>query len=191
MAQKFYAIGWADAMTRDLKPELKQFLFDRMGTPEVVLAHAALACVGVKETKPNGGPLVELFQSTVGDARGESWCLSFVQSMIAYVEEMTGAKSPLNATEWVAELVKGNDHPALWRSEPRQGLLAVWLDQASLRGHIGIVAAPPSVAGWFYTVEGNTVARLGSQREGDGVYVRERFTGPLGSMAFKGFLRAF
>ena len=64
----------------------------------VLLVEAAKACVGIREaTNRNDGPMVELIQSTVGGSNREAWCLSFVQTMVAYVELRSKLVSRLEA----------------------------------------------------------------------------------------------
>jgi len=62
-----------------------------------------LACeslVGVREKSGrNDGPIVELIQETIGRAQGEFWCMSYVQSCLAYAEVKTGIDSPIFASE--------------------------------------------------------------------------------------------
>lgn len=61
---------------------------------------AAEACVGIKESGGNNkGPMVELIQETIDGADREPWCMSFVQTCLAYAEKKTGIKSPIAAGE--------------------------------------------------------------------------------------------
>jgi hypothetical protein len=176
---------------RHINPKLKSYLEQALSTPEHLLCAAALACVGIhEEGGDNRGELVELFQETVGVAEREAWCLSFIQSLIAFVE----------ATAWFPKLseIPATEHClTLWQTapqglrlaEPQSGCIALWQHGSTQNGHAEIVLGVLS-GGSLLTVGGNTGDGSGIVREGDGVYLRLR---PRKSGDFKelGFLKVF
>ncbi len=152
------------------------------------MIHAALSCVGIKEVGPdNCGLEVELFQSTVSKPEAQSWCLSFLQSLIAFSESAYNVESHLPATESVS---------ALWDSAPGElklvapmvGAIVCWAKNGSTLGHCGLVVGlgPEGI----FTVEGNTNDGATLEREGDGVYLRAR-PRTFKTMHELGFLRVF
>lgn len=161
----------------------------RLRDPSALLAHAATQCIGIVEeaSRPNRGRFVELFQRTIGPASGEPWCMSFVQSLVAFVEEICGP-SLLPATEGCLEALRLA--PESIRTEsPRQGDLIIWRHGKGPQGHVGVILkVEPTI---FKTVEGNTGTGEGIVREGDGVYARTRSKDPPGTMKIGGFLSPF
>src|SRR5574343_9032 len=58
------------------------------------------SCVGIREKGGNNsGPMVELIQETIDGADKDPWCMSLVQTCIAYAEKRTGKSSPIFASE--------------------------------------------------------------------------------------------
>lgn len=102
---------------------------------------AAQACVGIRESGNNSGPMVKLIQETVGIAQGEAWCMSFVQSMIAYVEVKLGIKSPLKATEGCTDLWDSSNSNLKVKIQPNPGAVIIWRHDGTWRGHTGILYA--------------------------------------------------
>lgn len=151
---------------------------------------------------PNKGQVVEQFQKAVdGKAQGEPWCVGFVQYCVKRVDSLADALARAN-TSMRSRLYQSELATEVWHKSPRElrllgptpGAIVVWArlvdGKPSWQGHIGIVtglsAAPhePDT-----TVEGNTSSGVqGSQREGDGVYERERRDYELPGFVKLGFL---
>lgn len=162
-------------MARFLAPRLKEYLDDELSkaivNPLSCFLEAAHACVGImEEGGDNRGPMVEAFQATIGGACGESWCVSFVQALTAYVEERFGVVSNLPLTEHVL---------TFWDSAPKGSKftdaskvqacdLILWHYMGTQNGHLGIVKTAPY--GLFETIEGNTSPTGIVEREGNGVF---------------------
>lgn len=152
-----------------------------------MLLLTALSCLSITEERSdNRGEMVELFQSTIGKAEGEPWCLSFIQSCVAYVEDF-GFKSGLFPSEhcltvWTNSLCR---RPI----EPVAGDVVIYQMGDTTKGHAEIITQV--FLNSFQTIGGNTSNVNGIDRDGDGVYrkIRARQTGEK----FKtlGFLRIF
>lgn len=190
---------------RNLKPELLEYLDAKLATdpvakaaiqindPITLMLQAARACVGIREEGGNNcGTLVELFQETIGDAEGEPWCMSFVQSMVAYAEEKTRIGSHLFASEHC--LTVWNQSQPLVTKSPKPGSIVVWRHQGTDNGHTGILDELCH-GKTMLTFEGNTESGLNSngavERDGGGVYHSSRNQGGTGSMVVVGFLNPF
>lgn len=148
---------------------------------------AAESCVGIKEVGNNSGPMVTLIQETVDGPDHVAWCMSFVQTALAYAEKKTGIKSPIAASEHV--LTTWNDSPKTCRVKkvPAVGAIIIWRHGNTSSGHTGVMLE------WMDTkmnsVEGNTGS--GNMREGDGIYYKTRSTTGTGSLKVVGFLKPF
>lgn len=158
-------------------------------SPVILLLQTAQACVGITEVGgDNKGPMVEAFQSSVGTPEAQSWCMDFVQALVAYVELKCGIQSMLPVSEGVLPLWD-MAHEDLSPISPSPGDLILWQLGATPHGHCGIVTGmDPS---HYFTIEGNTSSAKEIDRNGDGVYSKTRLKG--GSVTFRqvGFLRAF
>jgi hypothetical protein len=152
-----------------------------------------------EEGGPNKGQAVERFQRAVdGKAEGEPWCLAFCFFCLKATDDLFDAMAlaslpghRLYPTEHV--LTAWGRSPLEARSDaPEAGALAVWQHvkdgQPTSSGHAGIVVDVLS-NGTFRTVEGNTSKPGGDQREGDGVYLKERTMGGLPGLRLLGFLK--
>ena len=162
-----------------------------------LLVGVAKTFVGFTEQGgPNKGQFVEWCQRAVdGVAAQEPWCLGFVQRCRLIVDGLGREighpeDSALPLTEWTVGLwQRAPENFRLERPEP--GCLVIWEHwqngAPSGKGHVGIVVAVrPN--GDVDTVEGNTSAGVGIQREGDGVYFRTRKRDGEGDMRVLGFL---
>lgn len=193
-------------MKRTLQPELFEWINKRVATdnlavhaveardPRALLIRVAHACIGVREEGDNSGHVVELFQRTIGRAEKESWCMSFVQSCIAYVEQKLGVMSPVIASEHC--LTVWQETPASQRVQnvPKEGAICIWQHGKTSQGHTGITATP--VANHlFHSYEGNTTGGVmpGGEivREGGGSYETVRSLDGAGDMHIVGFLKPF
>lgn len=176
-----------------------------IGPKHRALVWLARQFVGVTETTPNGGAMIERFQRAVdGVAEREPWCVGFVQhcakEVDALVDDVLGFNADnshkfdplrrtnvLPLTEWTIALWGA---PAAARSqEPSLGSVVVWRSLATpARGHCGIVVEVEGHANdkTIVTVEGNTGS--GDQREGDGVWTKRRVYGEIPGFARMGYV---
>lgn len=154
---------------------------------------AAESCVGIRENGgSNKGPMVELIQKTIGRAEGEPWCMSFVQTCLAYAELKTGVKSPVIPSEHCRTTWTATAKSLRVKARPGRYAIVVWGYEGKSSGHVGIVleaAYRNNVGTTFTTVEGNTNGR--GEREGDGVYFKTRDWFRTGSLVRLGFLKPF
>lgn len=160
-----------------------------------LFALALECCVGIREEGGNNkGKLVELIQKTIGDAERESWCMSFQQTGIAYVERKLGIVSKYPVSEHC--LTCWQDAPAELRVHisPLRGAIVIWQHGKTSNGHTGMVRQPP-IGDSFNAVEGNTeggfAANGAIERDGGGVYYTHRSTNGNGDMRVKGYLKPF
>jgi hypothetical protein len=144
--------------------------------PRLLMIEAAKVCVGIREkSNKNDGPMVELIQETIGSASGEAWCMSFVQTCIAYAEFKTGIHSRVEASEHCLTTWNRTSKMMRVKSHPLPGAIAIWRHGTSTSGHTGIVLGADQKI--FQAVEGNTSeGKAGDKivREGGGVYFTER-----------------
>jgi hypothetical protein len=192
---------------RDIKPAMIKFLDGKLskngmaqeaiaqGDARTLFRLAAEACVGIREEGGNNkGPMVKLIQETIGRAQAEAWCMSFVQTCIAYAELKTGKKSPLFASEHC--MTVWNKTPKLARVKifPLTGAVIIWQHGKGPAGHTGVFLESHKT-GQMLTVEGNTESGLRSdgslERDGGGVYKCSRSMKANGSMKVVGFLKPF
>lgn len=191
-------------MTRDLHPEMRDWLDHKCSEP----AHRALieadaracflfamrAMVGIREQGGNNrGRLVELIQETLGKAEGEPWCMSAVQTALAWAELRTGKKSPIFASEHCMTVWNETPKEQRVKSIPAPGAIIIWRHGAGPSGHTGVTASAVA-GGQFTAIEGNTESGLtaaGIVREGGGCYETRRNTFGVGSMKVVGFLKPF
>ena len=174
-------------MKRQLPFALKE-RFDglpRQKDPTSMLIAVARSCVGINMQQNQD--IVALFESTISRPLGQSWCLDFIQSCIAYVEQTFGIASPLAATELCMNL--WDTAPAQCKVDRKPGDLIIWQLNDSIHGHVGMYLSED--ANLYQTVEGNTSPAHYLENHGDGVYLKNRSKG--GSETFKelGFLRVF
>lgn len=147
----------------------------------------------------NKGQVVELFQAIIGGAVQEAWCVSFIQYCLRQVDDLYDQcglgiqpRSMMPRTESVVMLWKMT--PLGSRCEPFPGCIVLWEHYKNGRktglGHAGLVIRVENQAQRMTTIEGNTSpASKIIQREGDGVYQKERPIGDVGDMRLLGFLK--
>lgn len=144
--------------------------------PRQLMIEAAKACVGIREkTNNNDGPMVELIQETIGLAGNEAWCMSFVQTMIAYAEFKTKVESPIHPSEHCLTVWGKTPKKQRVKTHPLPGAIAIWQHGKSSNGHTGVVLGADNKV--FSAVEGNTTSgKAGDKivRDGGGVYFTER-----------------
>lgn len=176
---------------------------DPVSIKERLLIHEAKRWVGVTEVGGNNrGQLVEIFQKAVdGIACGEPWCMGFAQYCISAVDRAyaAGFGEPDSCTRSLIHrsehcLTVWNRSKELQLDKPKPGALCIWQKykdgKPTSQGHVGVVVGVND-DGTILTVEGNTSAGDGVQREGDGVWLKRRKLTTDGSMRVKGFLRVW
>lgn len=163
-----------------------------------IMRLAAQVCVGIREKGGNNrGPLVELIQETIGGHSQEAWCMSFVQTMIAYAELKTGIKSPLYVSEGCDQVWTESPKAQRVKIAPLAGAVVIWGHYNSkgqyTGGHTGILDSADDKT--FYAFEGNTTGGVSESdkviRDGGGVYHTKRSKSGNGDMKVRGFLKPF
>ncbi|MDT0632866.1 CHAP domain-containing protein [Rubrivirga litoralis] len=155
------------------------------GPSEVVRARpahldTALAYLGtVERGRNNRGPRVERFLGSVGLGPGNPWCAAYV----SYVLDVAGVRAPLDGRRRVirsglaarfitARSIRASEALRGTKKVP-SGAVVVWRKGNGPYGHAGFAVTWDGASG--ETVEGNTSSgQAGSQRDGDGVWRRER-----------------
>ena len=139
------------------------------------------------EEKENRGKYIDLFQQTTGAPLGSPWCMSFVQSLVAFIENRAGENKLPTGAGCVDVYTRAPDSMKV--VVPQRGDIIVWKHLDSMAGHCGIITR---VGAEFYaTIEGNTSGGKGIDRNGDGIYARQRSKKPAGTLQILGFLRPF
>lgn len=157
--------------------------------PRSLFIYAMLSCVGIKEKGGNNrGPMIQLIQETVGRAQGEAWCMSLVQTCLAYAELRCGIQSSLKATEGCMDLWSSTFKDQKVRYSPLPGAIVIWQHGDSWRGHTGVVKE--YLGDDMIVIEGNTSGGI-LNRDGDGVFINTRDTRGTGSMKVVGFIKPF
>lgn len=153
----------------------------------LVFGLAAESCVGIHESGGNNkGPLVEAIQRSIGKAQRQSWCMDFVECMLAYAELKTGIESPIFPSESCLEV--WNKTPLFKRVKvsPLKYAIILWRhDNDPGHGHTGIVIEPVKDS-HLLVVEGNTPGS-----NGDGVFLKRRDWIRNGDLKTLGFLKPF
>lgn len=190
---------------RQLDPKLTAFLDKKLAQngaaqdaikrkdARSLMIYAAESCVGIREEGSNRGPMVSLIQDTVDGPDHVAWCMSFVQTCIAYAELKTGVKSPIAAGEHCLTVWQSTPKAQRVKIVPLPGAIVIWQHGSSTSGHTGIVTEWKGKV--FEAVEGNTGGGITAKgtvvREGDGVYMTERNATGTGTMKVVGFLKPF
>jgi uncharacterized protein (TIGR02594 family) len=154
-----------------------------MTRAQLLIAEAS-KWIGVKEEGgDNKGETVEMFQRAVdGRAFQESWCASFAFYCLINTGGTDLFMSEHCLTVW-------NRSPKeLRRQKPEPGCLVVWQFEGTASGHMGIVKMVLSDT-QILTIEGNTSGASHIERNGGGVYLKQRASRPVtGRMKLVGFL---
>lgn len=164
--------------------------------PRALFIQVMKSFVGIRErTGNNDGTEVELLQETIGGHSHEAWCMSTVQSALAYVEVKLGIASPIAHSEHCLTVWSQTPKAQRVKSIPAAGAIVIWQHGTSMSGHTGITTLYSVSGGYMRCVEGNTTSGLrpdGSiEREGGGVYETKRDTHANGDMKVIGFLKPF
>jgi hypothetical protein len=193
---------------RDIKPAMIKFIDDKLAKnglaqkaieekdARTLFRLAAEACVGIREEGGNNrGPMVKLIQETIGSANAEAWCMSFMQTCIAYAEIKTGKVSPIYPSEHCMTTWNKTPKSARVKIFPLSGAIVIWQHGKGPAGHTGVFLEANESRTKMTTVEGNTSSGLladGSlNRDGGAVLVCNRSTKANGSMKVVGFLKPF
>jgi len=148
--------------------------------------------VGIREQGGNNqGPLVELIQETVGGHSGEAWCMSFVQTCLAYAEMVTGLKSPIPVSESCDFVYKNTPDEYVVKKLPAPNAIVIWI-KPNGTGHTGVLKEFNQKM--FTAIEGNTEKGIrGGKvvRDGGGVYFTERDYPGSKDFKVRGFLIPF
>jgi hypothetical protein len=148
---------------------------------------AAEACVGIKEEGGNNkGPLVSLFQDTVGGPDPWAWCMSAIQTWLAYAEVKTGKKSPVFASESCSETWLKTPKSSRVEISPAPGAITIWRKPDG-SGHTGVMLE--WMGNKFRSCEGNTSDA--NMRDGDCVALKVRSAKGTGNLKVIGFLKPF
>lgn len=193
-------------MKRELELKMLEFIDDRLAMnglylealknkdARTLMRLAAQACVGIKESGGNNkGPLVSLIQDTIGGPDHVAWCMSFVQTCIAYAELKTGKESPIFATEHCLTCWRETPVYQRVRILPLAGAIVIWQHGHGDAGHTGIVESCDGEN--MYCFEANTGGGVDPHgkvvREGDGIYHTHRSMHQIGDMHVLGYLKPF
>lgn len=162
-----------------------------------LLVHEARGWLGFTEQGgDNKGQAVELFQRFVdGLARGEPWCMAFVQFCCDQVDRTVDEFFSMSINHRCL-LYKSEHCLTTWNESPdhlrifvpEAGSIPIWQKGSLSSGHTGIVESVFDV-GQFYSLEGNTGPSSKVEREGDGVFRKLRTEEPMGAFHIKGYLR--
>lgn len=164
-----------------------------------LLVEVAACLVGIKEqTGNNDGFLVNEIQDTVGDRTESAWCMSFVQTCIAYVERKLNITSRFPEGEHCQTIWKYLPKDLIVKNIPLPGAIAIWAYPGTSSGHTEIVRDFRN-DGYFSAVGGNTSGSLVPvksgkdivNREGNGVFYTWRKIGVTGKMKLLGFAKPF
>lgn len=185
-------------MKRILDPKLKTWFDSRLLNPSPLpftdpkdpvkmLILTGCSTQGISESGDNQGPMIELFQSTIGRAEKEAWCLGLIQSLVAYVEGF-GFVSGLFPTEHC--LTAWANSACMRPIVPQAGDITIYRFGETSKGHAALITSISEKS--YRTLEGNTSPTADAiEREGDGVYLKTRPKGGIGEMKEMGFLRPF
>ncbi len=124
----------------------------------------------VREIGTNRGFWVERFLAAAGLGPGYPWCAAALTWSCDQLEIDRPPKGAAAVRNWVTWSIATGRH--LLTPRPERGDIVYWLNPDGT-GHIGIVSRVEGSK--VYTIEGNTSSgNQGSQRDGDGLYRRER-----------------
>ncbi len=192
-----------DDIERMLNPKLEEIIDQRITAlhglkpfgegPIEIMLRAAEVLVGEKEDPPgsNKGPIISLIQDTVGGSEPWAWCMSYVQTCVAYAEKKTGIKSELFPSEHCMSVWSAS--PKALRGPISRGAVAIWNYPPGQSGHTGLVQK------WAVTTmncfEGNTSKGFKPdgtiERDGGGVHYTVRSVYSLPKMKLVGFIKPF
>lgn len=187
-------------MRRELRLEMKTWLdkklenfgaaqeAKRLKDARSLFGYTFESMVGITESGGNNrGPLVSLIQDTVGGPDHVAWCMSAVQTALAYVEAELLITSPIAVSEHCMSVWSQTPKEQRVARVPGPYAIIIWQHGKGPAGHTGIVRRYRGDV--MDTSEANTGD--GSMRDGDGIYHRVRSTKANGEMRVVGFLKPF
>lgn len=136
----------------------------------------ALTYVGVTEaTGNNDGPEITKFLNSVGLNSGYAWCAAFVSYNLNVSEGIENPKiRSARARDFKVKQRIDAERVLMGIDTIHPGYIVGWEKGNTVFGHLGFVTHK-WVGKYGKTVEGNTSPGIhGSQRDGEGVYLRER-----------------
>jgi len=161
--------------------------FEKM-SPQQLLLKVAEAMVGIQEEGGNNaGKLVASIQKTIGTAEREPWCMSTVQTAVAIVEKWKRVKCNLPVSEHCQTVYNEASKKGYAVTDPRVCDVCIWIKKGTSNGHTGIIVVDGDST--LTTVEGNTGPSSGVDRDGDGVFKKNRDIKGYGNMQMRGFIR--
>lgn len=192
-------------MRRNIDPQFQKFLDDkilettiaatyRFHMPEILICEAADFCTRIKNSRKNPNyKLIKSMLFTNNDYNPERWCMSFVQSVIAYTEYKLFKNSPIFASDNVLDVWERTPHNLRNYDLPKPGMIAIWKHRTCNDGHVGIVTEIASDS--FVSIEGNVKSGRFDDKDieiGDsGVWPHVRKRSGASKMDLLGFLRVF
>lgn len=158
----------------------------------LLLIEEASKWIGTTEDKTKGdnkGKEVEMFQKAVdGVAAGEPWCMAFVQFCIKQIEEKYKIQCLVFKSEHCMTVLSKSQMKVV--KDPQPGDLMIWRFGNTMNGHVGIVKRILA-GGRVETIEGNTSDSESVERNGDGVFLKNRSLKGSEQMRVVGFIRPF
>lgn len=153
--------------------------------------YAAEACVGIVEEGGNnkGLYIVEIQKTVDGKAQREAYCMSAVQTWIAYVERKLGVHSTLFASEHCMTTWRKTPVSKRVKRIPAPGAIIIWKNGKTDSGHTGIVLDYQGTKSNMETLEANTGS--GNMRDGDGIYIKQRNKKKTGKLVIQGYIIPF
>jgi hypothetical protein len=143
-----------------------------------LLVEAARAMIHLQETDgENRSAEIDMMHRVTGVGMGEPWCMSFVQSCLAYVERRVGVASPLTLSAACVTVWNSSPKEMRVKSIPLAGAIVIWknVDNPN-RGHTGFVMDCDGTS--LKTIEGNTSPsndpNSAVDSDGDGVFMCHR-----------------
>lgn len=145
--------------------------------------------VGVKEIGNNRGLWIDRWNKRAGIGVGNPYCATFGKFCLDSAKAVTPTiRSPL-ATNWLRNKwpISAKDVYYGFNDVP-VGSCVIWRNGETINGHFGFFVK------WLgknklYTIEANTSSGIkGSQRDGNGVYNRERVLSPFAYFRIEGFV---
>lgn len=162
-----------------------------------LLKQEALRWVGVQEENGNNkGQLVEIFQRSVSLEPGQAWCAAFV---IYCLDRVKAQAMCLDQYAPVSKVHRTGHVVTMWENTPLgnrvsafdalPGDLVLWRKVGTDSGHIGILLSINGANGIFSSCEGNTGPGVQVERDGEGVFIKNRLLGGYGTLSILGFIR--
>ena len=140
----------------------------------------------VKEVHNNRGSQIDIFNATVGNPLGASWCAAYVGYCLKASKVNVPKLSGL-ARNYYVRGYKTYSSGSVIRgiNTPQRGDIVIWARGNTVYGHCGYVLAYNKKTGVITTIEGNTSPT--NQSDGDGVYIKYRKIEPYDFFRIIGF----